>query len=209
MRYRCISPDPPWNERGGGKSTRGAQRHYGLMKTPDIADLLAEELGVIRERPLTGGEPRAVALRSDTKIEPSGCHLWIWVTDNYLRDGLWVMEQLGFRYIRTLAWEKQNDHGGLYIGLGQYLRGSHELCLLGTLALGGAKAMVPDPGNRPPSVVRAPRGEHSAKPQEAYSVMERVSPGPRLEMFARNARPGWDCWGNQAPEQAIQEIEDV
>ena len=79
-RYRCIVADPPWNERGGGKIKRGADRHYPLMKTPDIACMLL-----------------APAWRP-----AESCHLWLWVTDNFLPDGLLVMDALGFRYVRTM-----------------------------------------------------------------------------------------------------------
>ena len=167
--YRCTAIDAPWNERGGGRIKRGADRHYGLLSTPDI----------IR-----------VILQSGSWYPADNAHLWLWVTDNYLPDGLQVMSALGFRYIRTLVWFKvRNDK--LQVGLGQYLRGSHELCLFGSRG----KSMMPK--NKPLSVV-AERTVHSRKPDEAYSVIETVSPGPRLEMFARSPRPGWDTWGDQA-----------
>lgn len=170
--FRRVLMDPPWLERGGGKSKRGADRHYPLMHTPDIVT-------TITDCPLWRG------------VDASA-HLWCWVTDNFLRDGLGVMEALGFRYVRTMCWVKlqQNE---VQIGLGQYLRGAHELCLFGVRG----DAMVPPPENRPPSVVLAPRGRHSAKPAETYEVIERVSPGPGLEIFARTERPGWTAWGNE------------
>lgn len=208
-RYRCISADPPWLERGGGKSTRGAQRHYPLLKTEDI--------------------PRVMMASPLWKPETS-CHLWLWATANYLDDALWVMERVGFTYKTCRVWVKSLEctfcngvgklkavfyrdgvkhphrivnckdcHGtgmqpdGIEIGLGQYMRMSHELLLLGTRG----KAMVPEPEDRLPSVTVAPRGRHSAKPQAAYDVIERVSPGPRLEMFAREPREGWATWGNE------------
>jgi N6-adenosine-specific RNA methylase IME4 len=193
--YSCAAMDPPWPERGGGKSTRGAQRHYALMDVPDIIALVA------------GSDPVS-------RLAPDA-HAWVWVTDNYLRDGLALLDALGFRYVRTLCWVKlrtvKERRGArlrrrlmvgrplslvqLRIGLGQYLRGSHELCLLGSRG----NAQVPPPARRRPSVVLAPRGRHSAKPAAAYAVMEAVSPGPRVEMFARASRPGWDVWGNEAP----------
>lgn len=194
--YRCLSLDPPWLERGGGKSCRGAQRHYTLMPTAEIVDLVL------------GSEPVA-------RLAPSA-HCWIWVTDNFLEDGLVLMRALGFRYVRTLAWVKVRSVNErkrarlrredrrrislvrLQIGIGQYLRGSHELCLFGVRG----DAMVPPPGRRAPSVVFAARGRHSAKPDAAYAVIGDVSPGPRVEMFARIARPGWDAWGNEAPVAA-------
>ena len=193
--YRCIAMDPPWPERGGGKSKRGADRHYQVMDVPAIFDLV------------TGCEPVSRLARD--------AHCWIWVTDNYLEDGLALMRGLGFRYVRTLCWVKlrslKDVRGArmrrrrwsrcrlslvrVRIGLGQYLRGSHELALFGVR---GA-AHVPPPSRRRSSVVMAPRGRHSAKPVAALEVMEAVSPVPRVELFARAARPGWDAWGNQAP----------
>lgn len=198
--YRCISLDPPWPERGGGKSKRGADRHYDLMSVEAIV------------RTVVGSEPASL-------IAPDA-HCWCWVTDNYLEGGLELMRALGFRYVRTLVWVKvkrgdevqqhawDGSMGGLLstepgehlrdaqsIGLGQYLRGAHELALFGVR---GA-AMVPPPANRMPSVVFAPKGRHSEKPDEAIKVFEAVSPGPRVEMFARSARPGWNAWGNEAP----------
>lgn len=96
---------------------------------------------------------------------------------------------------RCVSMDGEADpHERLQIGLGQYLRGAHELCLLGVRG----DAMVPAPADRLPSVVFAPRGLHSAKPPVAYAVIERVSPGPRAEMFARTPRPGWAVWGNES-----------
>lgn len=167
--YRCIAIDPPWNERGGGRVTRGAQRHYPLLKTPDIIETI---------------------LQSKCWQPANDAHLWLWSTDNHLKDGLRVMEALGFRFVRTMAWVKMRN-GKPQIGLGQYLRGSHELCVF------GVRGQTAKPMKAPSSVVLAERTRHSLKPAEAYAVMEQVSQGPRLEMFARSPRRGWDVWGNQ------------
>ena len=174
-RYRCIAADPPWNERGGGKSTRGAQRHYPLRKTADI--------------------PRVMMASPLWKPETS-CHLWLWTTNNFLGDALWVMQKLGFIYKTNLVWHKMRN-GKTQIGLGQYLRGSHELCLFGTR--GRIPYAIRADGKRVarPSVVIAERTKHSRKPVEAFDVIEAVSPGPRLEMFARDLRDGWDVHGNE------------
>lgn len=190
--FRCISADPPWEERGGGKCKRGADRHYPLMSVPEIYDTMTGS-------PLWRPAPSA--------------HLWMWVTDNFLQDGLALMDALGFRFIRTMVWVKAKHPRRadpvrkrwgrrrglvvfpkvkLQVGLGQYLRGSHELCLLGVRG----DAMVPAPADRALSVLIAPRGRHSAKPDEAFERFERVSPGPRVEFFARVPRPGWDAFGN-------------
>jgi len=165
--YHCISPDPPWSETGGGKIKRGADRHYAVMRTPEIARTILE---------------------SPSWRPAADCHLWLWVTNNFLLDGLAVMERLGFRYVTNMVWVKDR------IGLGQYLRGQHELCLF------GVRGKQPSQSRSVPSAIVAPRGRHSEKPQAAYDAMAKVSPGPYLEMFARTARPGWDAWGNEAPE---------
>jgi N6-adenosine-specific RNA methylase IME4 len=186
--------DPPWAEYGGGG--RGAQNHYSLMERTAIAKTV---------------------IRSGAFRPAADAHLWCWVTDNFLLDALSLIEQLGFTYKRTFCWVKMaaiDLHIGegvrsvpaiavaedaLQIGLGQYARGAHELCLFATRG----DALVPEPANRPPSVLLAPRREHSRKPDECFERwFEAVSPGPRLEMFCREARPGWDAWGNQVEKFA-------
>lgn len=167
----CLM-DPPWLERGSGKVKRGADRHYPLMSKEKI-------LSEVTHAP-------------EWRMAPDS-HLWMWVTNNFLQDGLWLMVELGYRYVTNAVWVKMK-HGNLQIGLGQYMRGAHELLLFGV----AGKAMVPDPRNRPPTVIIAKRGKHSAKPDEQYELVRKVSRrGPYLEMFARRTRPGWTSWGDQ------------
>ena len=99
-KYKTIYMDPPWMESGGGKIKRGADRHYPLMKTEDIAKLPIKELA-----------------------DPDGCHVYMWVTNNFLKDGLWLLERWGFEYITIITWTKDK------IGLGQYYRGLTEHCI--------------------------------------------------------------------------------
>jgi len=180
--YRCLLMDPPWLERGAGKVKRGADRHYPLMPADEILRTI-----------LTSGSWRPAA----------DAHLWVWVTDNFLEDGLRLIGQLGFRYVRTFAWVKVLDETkepeadeDLHLGLGQYARGAHELLLFGVRG----HLPVPPPERRPKSVILARRARHSEKPQRSYEVIESVSPGPRVEFFARAGRPGWEAWGNEAPQ---------
>ena len=119
-------------------------------------------------------------------------HLWVWTTDNFLQDAFKLIDALEFRYVRTMPWVKQKN-GKTQVGLGQYLRGAHELCLL---AVRGPSCL-PATSDRAPSVLTAPRGEHSAKPASAYERFERLSPGPHLDIFAREARKGWTTWGDE------------
>lgn len=165
MMYHCVAADPPWLERGAGQVKRGADRHYDLMPTRAIIALLRTEI--------------LPQLHDD-------CHLWLWVTNNFVQDGLDVINALGFRYINNLVWVKDR------IGIGQYLRGQHELCLFATR---GAAQMPPV--RDVPSVVHCPKSEHSVKPQILYDHIERVSPAPRLEVFTRYKRQNWDAYGNQ------------
>lgn len=167
--YGCIVADPPWAEHGGGRIKRGADRHYPLMKTSEIA---------------------RVMVRAPCWRPAADSHLWLWVTNNFLTDGLGLMESLGFRYVTNLAWVKMRN-GALQQGLGQYLRGSHELCLFGVRG----KARLPDVAQL--SVLLEERTKHSRKPQGAFSRIQKISPGPYLEMFAREPRHGWDVWGNE------------
>jgi N6-adenosine-specific RNA methylase IME4 len=114
-------------------------------------------------------------------------HTYLWVTNNYLPSGLMLMKRIGFRYVTNIAWIKPS------IGLGQYFRGQHELALFGVTG----RAMVPKPSDRFPSIIEAPKGRHSEKPERIYEIAETISPGPRFELFARALRPGWDAWGNE------------
>lgn len=194
--------DPPWPENGGGKIKRGADRHYATVPVKQLPKLI---------------------LDSGVFTPAESAHLWMWATKNYLEGALWLMGQLGFRYVTDFVWVKLStkpvgmvsptgeavsvlDVDAVYvarhrlqIGLGQYSRGAHELLLFGTRG----DAMVPAPEDRLPDVFFAERTEHSVKPAEAYEIIERVSPGPRLEMFARAARPGWDVWGSEAPQTPV------
>lgn len=171
--YPTILADPPWKESGGGRIKRGADRHYPLLSTADI-------VRVMQMSPLWRLADNA--------------HLYLWVTNTFLPDGLRVMGDLGFRYVTNIAWIKDRA------GLGQYFRGQHELLLFGVRGKGyGARTERKDlPGVLDESgFVEAPRGKHSAKPATFHELIEARSKGPYLEIFARRERPGWDCWGNE------------
>jgi len=166
-KYEIIYADPPWMEVGGGRIKRGADRHYPLMKTQDIMDL-------------------------DVKsISCDNAHLYLWVTNNKLPDGLKVMEAWGFNYKTVITWTKDR------FGLGQYFRGNTEQCLF------GVKGMIPYKvvnGKRQQGVTgfEANRTEHSAKPSEMIRMIEKVSDREgynKIELFARSKKDGWDCWG--------------
>lgn len=115
--------------------------------------------------------------------------LFLWTTSPKLREGVEVLEAWGFSYVTCMVWVKDR------IGMGYYARQQHELLLIGKR---GALP-TPDPEDRPSSVVLAPRGEHSAKPDVVYELLERMYPfRERCELFQRRPRDGWAGWGNQA-----------
>ena len=187
-RYRVLYADPPWLERGGGKIKRGADRHYPLMKTEAICALPVRDW-----------------------LMPDA-HGYIWVTNNFLPDGLLVMAAWGFDYITKIDWfkgdvsEEADDatmDAALEAGLGQYYRGVTESCLFGVR--GRVPYAILSSGKRAQGRTgfHASRRSlaHSEKPEKMRTMIERVSPAlPRLEMFARRPAPGWDVWGNEVVE---------
>lgn len=176
--YKCKLADPPWSaEQGGGKIKRGADRHYPLLKPPEIV--------------------RAMLQSGLWSPDPEGSHLWLWCTNTTLanEDAHFVARGLGYRPLTFATWVKPT------MGLGQYLRGKTEhlmLCVRGSgpsARIGKGVTAVEAP--RPPAPTGNPMGRHSAKPDAFYELIERVSAGPRVEFFARDRREGWDAWGNE------------
>jgi N6-adenosine-specific RNA methylase IME4 len=164
--FGTILLDPPWLERGGGKCKRGADRHYPLMGVDDIYRTVTR----LRFAPA----PNA--------------HCYLWVTNNFLPDGLHLMSLLDFRYVTNLVWVKDR------FGLGFYFRGQHELLLFGVRG-----ETIKTRTNNTPTVIQSPRRRHSQKPDGVYDLIEANSQGPYLELFARTQRPGWTAWGNEVP----------
>jgi len=176
--YKTLLIDPPWNETGGGKIRRGADRHYALMKTADIMALPVQRL-----------------------IHSDGCHLYLWVTNNHLRDGLVVMEKYGFEFKSIITWHKRNSYG-----LGQYFRGCTEHVLFGV-----TPKRLPykvESGKRQQGVTGfiADRRAHSRKPEELRRMVERVSYPPYCELFAREQHDGWACIGNKITGTDIHKV---
>lgn len=167
-KYKTIYADPPWPEKGGGQIKRGADKHYPVMSVLDIR-LMASFVQALSE---------------------DNCHLYMWVTNNYLPDGLKVMAAWGFEYKTMITWMKDR------FGLGQYFRGLTEHCLFGVKGNLPYK-VVDDVRQQGVTGFMAPRGEHSVKPEDMRQMIEKVSYAPFLELFARRETPGWDVWGNE------------
>lgn len=182
--FRTIVADPPWPEKGGGRIKRGADKHYDTLDKPRA--VIVPQIY------------RAIVTADVWRPHPDGCHLWLWYTNNYLEACLWLMKALGARYLSQSTWAKEGRQS-----IGQYLKGKTEHCMLGRM---GKQTLRPTAnvttlfGNKlvpRPCYPGTKKTIHSAKPPEAYEDIMKVSPAPRLEMFARDPRKGWTVWGNE------------
>ena len=177
-KYGTILADPPWrfmNSTGKVAPEHKRLSRYGTMHLDEIKQL-------------------PVAMYA---AEPS--HLYLWVPNALLPEGLEVMKAWGFNYKANIVWEKiRKDGGPDGRGVGFYFRNVTELILFGTR---GKNARTLAPGRRQVNFLATQKREHSRKPDEIFPIIEACSPGPRLELFAREKRKGWTVWGNQAPAE--------
>jgi N6-adenosine-specific RNA methylase IME4 len=125
-------------------------------------------------------------------------HLYLWVPNALLPDGLRVLQAWGFQYKSNIVWHKvRKDGGSDGRGVGFYFRNVTELVLFGVR---GKNCRTLAPARSRVNVIQSRKREHSRKPDEQYELIESCSPGPYLELFSRGTRPGWKVWGNQADE---------
>ena len=121
-------------------------------------------------------------------------HLYLWVPNALIQEGLRVMKNWGFEYKTNLVWYKVRKDGGPDgRGVGFYFRNVTELVLFGVRG----RARTFQPGRTQVNVMSSRKREHSRKPDEIYHIIEECSPGPFLELFARHDRPGWTQWGDE------------
>ena len=130
-------------------------------------------------------------------------HLYLWVPNALILEGLEVMRRWGFSYKTNLIWYKTRKDGGPDgRGVGFYFRNVTEMILFGVR---GTNNRTLKAGRTQTNIIVSRKREHSRKPDEQYGLIERCSGGPYLEMFARHARPGWVSWGNEAPSSTESE----
>ncbi len=138
----------------------------------------------------------AIAALPVSRLVTKPAHLYLWVPNALLPEGLRVMQALGFQYKSNLVWHKvRKDGGSDGRGVGFYFRNVTELVLFGVR---GKNARTLAPGRRQVNFLATRKREHSRKPDELYLIIEACSPGSYLELFARGARPGWSVWEDQA-----------
>jgi len=171
-----ILADPPWQF--SNRTGKVAPEHRRLN----------------RYGTLTLDEIKAIPVQQSAAKQS---HLYLWVPNALLREGMDVMDAWGFEYKTNLIWHKVRKDGGPDgRGVGFYFRNTTEMVLFGIRG----RLRTLQPGRRQVNVIRSQKQEHSRKPDELYDIIEACSPGPWLELFARGSRPGWRQWGNQVDD---------
>lgn len=172
--FGTILIDPPWrfaNRTGKIAPEHKRLRRYDTMSFEEIAGLPVGSLAL----------PKS--------------HLYMWCPNALILEALQIMKAWGFTYKTNIVWLKVRKDGGPDgRGVGFYFRNVTELLLFGVK--GGLRTK--QPGRSQVNVIITRKQEHSWKPAEQYGIIEACSPGPFLELFARQRRPDWFCWGDQA-----------
>ena len=182
--FACVVADSPWKFGdtlpGDG---RGAAKHYDVMTAEDIARLVLPPIA-------------------------DNAHLFFWRVSSMQQEALDIVKAWGFTVKSELVWLKRTVTGKRHFGMGRHVRLEHEVCLICTSGRGAGvlnrsqrstfttECYLDDDGG---GSFEAQVGRHSEKPDEFFEIVESLVPGPRLELFARVARPGWTGIGNQVP----------
>lgn len=172
--FATVLADPPW--RFANRTGKVAPEHRRLDRygTMDLEEIKALPVG---------------------DVTAPNAHLYLWVPNALLLEGIEVLQAWGFRYVSNVIWAKRRKDGGPDgRGVGFYFRNVTEPILFGVK--GSMRTLAP--ARSTVNMIETRKREHSRKPDEQYDLIESCSPGPYLEMFARYARPGWSAWGNEA-----------
>jgi len=176
-KFGTILADPPWQFQN--RTGKVAPEHKRLSRYGTMT------LDQIKELPVA-------SVAADT------AHLYLWVPNALLPEGIAVLQAWGFQYKSNLVWHKiRKDGGSDGRGVGFYFRNVTELILFGVR---GKNARTLQPGRTQVNYLSSRKREHSRKPDEQYKLIEACSPGPFLELFARGDRKKWASWGNQADD---------
>lgn len=175
-KFKTILADPPW--RFANSTGKVAPEHKRLSRYPTLS------FDEIYELPV------------NLIAEPES-HLYLWVPNALLAQGLETMKRWGFTYKTNIIWYKiRKDGGPDGRGVGFYFRNVTEMVLFGIKG----KMRTLSPGRTQVNIMKTRKREHSKKPDELYKIIESCSPGPYLELFARGKKEGWTLWGNQSEE---------
>ena len=186
---------PPLPKVAGGFSTVLADPHWRF--TNRTGKVAPEHRRLDRYSTMT--LDALMALKVKEVLAPSA-HLYLWVPNALLPDGLEVMKAWGFRYVSNIVWAKRRKDGGPDgRGVGFYFRNVTELLLFGVR--GSMRTLAP--GRSQVNMIETRKREHSRKPDEQYALIESCSPGAYLELFARHPRAGWTVWGDESDEDVV------
>jgi N6-adenosine-specific RNA methylase IME4 len=178
-KYTTILADPPWRfQNSTGKVAPEHKRlsRYNTLSLQEIMDIPVNS------------------------VAEENSHLYLWVPNALLSEGLEVMKKWGFVYKTNIIWYKiRKDGGPDGRGVGFYFRNVTELVLFGIKG----KMRTLKSGRTQVNIISSRKREHSRKPDELYSVIEECSPGPYLELFARGKKDGWNVWGNQSENYKV------
>ena len=179
-KFSTILADPPWQfQNSTGKI---APEHKRLNRYPTL------DLEKIKALPVD-------------EISNDRCHLYLWVPNALVSEGLDVMKSWGFQYKSNIIWQKiRKDGEPDGRGVGFYFRNTTEMLLFGVK---GKNVRTLKPGRTQVNVIKSRKREHSRKPDEQYKIIEGCSWGPYLELFARGKRKNWTVWGNEAKFYSI------
>ncbi len=181
--FGTILADPPWqftNRTGKMAPEHKRLSRYSTMTLKEIIELPVVQMAL----------PQS--------------HLYLWVPNALILEGLEVMKSWGFTYKTNLVWYKIRQDGGPDgRGVGFYFRNVTELVLFGTR--GSLRTL--EPGRRQVNIITSRKREHSRKPDQLYKIIEQCSPGPYLELFARHCRSGWSQWGNEVTPDLFSALE--
>ena len=175
QKFATIYADPPWRFQNRTGKVAPENKKLNRYETMDL---------------------EAIKAMPVSQIAADKSHLYLWVPNALLPDGLEVMKAWGFEYKGNIVWEKVRKDGqpdGR--GVGFYFRNVTEILLFG---IRGENNRTLAPARSQVNLIRTMKREHSRKPDEIVPIIERCSPGPFIELFARGDREGWAMWGNQA-----------
>lgn len=175
--FSTILADPPWQFKNRTGKMAPEHKRLSRYETLCLDDILSLPV---------------------QKKTSERAHIYLWVPNALLLEGLQVLDAWGFQYKTNIVWHKVRKDGGPDgRGVGFYFRNTTELVLFGVR---GKNVRTLSPGRKQVNILRTQKREHSRKPDELYGLIEDCSPGPYLELFGRGGRSGWTTWGDQAEE---------
>ena len=169
-KYACILADPPWDYQSIGFHGYKGVKYYDIDSKTQYKTMTIPEIVQLPVR----------------RIADDKSHLYLWVTTYFMDAGIVILNEWGFNFRGILTWVKKPR-----LGMGYYYRNCTEFVLF------GVKGNLRTLSRSEPNYFEAPIGKHSEKPGIFYNIVERNSPPPRVELFARNTRLGWDSWGSE------------